>query len=108
MFIIFTGFIQGVCTRVRDLGNISEFCLPKLPKGKELLQGEDLGPKGRRPGWVRRRRRHHPNRMVPAGVPSEGASWRLDPNSREGPVAFLPLGKPQHILLGPIMEPGQT
>ena len=46
MFIIFTGFIQGVCTRVRDLGNISEFCLPKLPKGKELLQGEDLGPKG--------------------------------------------------------------
>ena len=55
MFIIFTGFIQGVCTRVRDLGNISEFCLPKLPKGKELLQGEDLGPKGRRPGWVSRR-----------------------------------------------------
>lgn len=108
MFIIFTGFIQGVCTRVRDLGNISEFCLPKLPKGKELLQGEELGPKGRRPGWVSRRRRHHPNRMVPAGVPSEGASWRLDPNSREGPVAFLPLGKPQHILLGPIMEPGQT
>lgn len=108
MFIVFTGFIQGVCTRAGDLGNISEFCLPKLPKGKGLWKGEDLGPKGRRPGWVSRRWRHHPSWMVPVGVPSGRTSWRLDPNSREGPVAFLPLEKPQHILLGPIMEPGQT
>ena len=70
MFIVFTGFIQGVCTRAGDLGNISEFCLPKLPKGKGLWKGEDLGPKGRRPGWVSRRWRQkgHKQDMSPSSL----------------------------------------
>lgn len=80
------GIIPGMYTRVENFGDILEFCLPQLPK---VFQGEVLGPRGSRPGWISR-------------------WWKLDLSSGEGSVAFLPFEKAQHVLLGMSTELGYT